>query len=98
MYFNRLCKITFICHGATIYSEEGRFSDNPNYPPLSESGIEEVKNLVNYLKIRGIKNDAIYSSPSIRTQQSARMVSKFSNRNMKLLKIYRPVNAENGMG
>ena len=34
MYFNRKCKITFISHGATIYSEEGRFSDNPNYPPL----------------------------------------------------------------
>ena len=27
MYFHRKCKITFICHGATIYSEEGRFSD-----------------------------------------------------------------------
>ena len=76
MYFNRRCKITFISHGATIYSEEGRFSDAQNYPPLSESGVEEMKNLVEYLKARGVKNDAIYSSPSIRTQQSARMISK----------------------
>ena len=34
MYFNRKCKITFICHGATIYTEEHRFSDVENYPQL----------------------------------------------------------------
>lgn len=76
MYFNRRCKITFISHGATIYSEEGRFSDNPNYPPLSDLGIEETENLVKYLKARAIKNDMIYSSPAVRTQQSAEMISK----------------------
>ena len=76
MYFNRRCKITFISHGATIYSEEGRFSDAQNYPPLSDGGVEEMKNLVEYLKARGVKNDAIYSSPSVRTQQSAEMISK----------------------
>jgi len=76
MYFNRKCKITFISHGATIYSEEGRFSDNPNYPPLSDLGIEETENLVKYLKARAIKNDVIYSSPSLRTQQAAEMVSR----------------------
>jgi len=77
MYFNRKCKITFVCHGATIYSEEGRFSDAENYPPLSELGVEEMQTLTNYLKARGIKNDAIYTSPSIRTVQSAMMVAKF---------------------
>lgn len=77
MYFNRKCKITFICHGATIYSEEGRFSDAQNYPPLSDSGIDEMKNLIEYLKNRGVKNDAIYASSSVRTIQSAMMVSKF---------------------
>lgn len=77
MYFNRKCKITFICHGATIYSEEGRFSDAQNYPPLSDSGIDEMKNIIEYLKNRGVKNDSIYSSPSVRTVQSAMMISKF---------------------
>ncbi|MBR1620046.1 histidine phosphatase family protein [bacterium] len=76
MYFNRKCKITFISHGATIYSEEGRFSDNPNYPPLSDLGIDETENLVKYLKARAIKNDVIYSSPSVRTQQTAEIVAK----------------------
>lgn len=76
MYSRRKCKITFICHGATIYSEEGRFSDAENYPPLSELGIEEMESLTKYLKARGVKNDVIYTSPSIRTIQSAMMVAK----------------------
>ncbi|MBD5402703.1 histidine phosphatase family protein [bacterium] len=76
MYFNRKCKITFICHGATIYSEEGRFSDAENYPPLSELGVEEMDSLTKYLKARGVKNDVIYTSPSLRTVQSAMMIAK----------------------
>ncbi len=76
MYFNRKCKITFISHGATIYSEEGRFSDAGNYPPLSELGVEEIETLTKYLKARGVKNDVIYTSPSVRTIQSAMMISK----------------------
>ncbi len=76
MYFDRKCKITFICHGATIYSEEGRFSDAENYPPLSELGVEEIDNVTKYLKARGVKNDVIYTSPSLRTVQSAMMISK----------------------
>lgn len=85
MYFNRRCKITFICHGATIYSEEGRFSDALEYPPLSDLGIEEIKNIVAYLKKRGVKNDAIYSSPSTRTLQSAEMISKFFKQEVEIL-------------
>lgn len=76
MYFNRKCKITFICHGATIYSEEGRFSDAENYPPISELGIEEMDTLSKYLKARAVKNDVIYTSPSVRTVQSAMMIAK----------------------
>ena len=76
MYFDRKCKITFVSHGATIYTEEGRLSDAANYPPLSEAGIEEMNNLVSYLKARRVKNDVIYSSPSVRTTQSAMIISK----------------------
>ncbi len=77
MYFKRRCKITFIAHGATIYSEEGRFSDSANYPPLSDLGVDETENVVKYLKARAVKNDVIYSSPALRTQQSAMLISKF---------------------
>ncbi len=76
MYFNRKCKITFICHGATIYSEEGRISEAENYPPLSELGVEEMEALTKYLKSRAVKNDVIYTSPAVRTRQSAMMISK----------------------
>ena len=85
MYFKRICKITFICHGATIYSEEGRFSDALEYPPLSDLGIEEMENIVKYLKKRGVKNDAIYTSPSVRTIQSADMISKLFKQDVKIL-------------
>ncbi len=85
MYFSRKCKITFISHGATIYSEEGRFSDAQNYPPLSELGVEEMEKVTSYLKDRGVKNDAIYTSPSVRTLQSAMMVSKIFKKDYEVL-------------
>ena len=57
MYFDRKCKITYICHGATIYSDEFRFSDAEYYPPLNEAGYEEVEKICEFLKQRGVKND-----------------------------------------
>ena len=76
MYFDRKCKITFICNGSSIYSEDGRLTDNENYPPLSDRGQEEIEKICEFLKKRGVKNDKIYSSPSIRSTQSAEMISK----------------------
>ena len=48
MYFSRKCKITYICHGATIYSDEFRFSDVENYPPITENGYEEMEKICDY--------------------------------------------------
>ena len=76
MYFDRKCKITFISHGATIYSEENRFSDKDNYPPLNENGVEEVEKICQFLKLRGVKNDRIYTSSAARCVQTAKYVSK----------------------
>ena len=76
MYFDRKCKITFICNGATIFSEDGRFTDSEKYPPLSDMGQEEIEKICDFLKQRGIKNDKIYSSPAVRSLQSASMVAK----------------------
>lgn len=76
MYFDRKCKITFISHGATIYSEENRFSDKDNYPPLNENGVEEVEKICDYLKQRGVKNDKIYTSSAVRCIQTAKYISK----------------------
>ena len=76
--FNRKCKITFISHGATVYSEENRISDSNNekYPPLNEAGQEEIEKICDWLKKKGIKNDKIYASPALRTIQTAQMISK----------------------
>ena len=85
MYFSRKCKITFICHGATIYSEEGRFSDVLNYPPLNDAGQNEVEKITEYLRLRAIKNDKIYSSPATRTLQTAEVVAKLYKKNYEII-------------
>lgn len=76
MFFNRKCKITYICHGATIYTEEFKFSDSELYPPLNEAGYDEIEKICGFLKLRGVKNNKIYTSPAARTLQSAEMIAK----------------------
>ncbi len=91
MYFSRKCKITFICHGATIYSDEFRFSDVENYPPITENGYEEMTKICDYLKKRAVKNDKIYSSPATRALQSAKMVSKvYGKKDFEILEDLKP--------
>jgi len=83
--FNRKCKITFISHGATIHSEENRISNNGSYPPLNDAGEEEIAKICEWLKDRTIKTDAIYSSPALRTIQSAQMISKVFKKDFEIL-------------
>lgn len=83
--FKRKCKITFISHGATVYSEENRISDNENYPPINESGQEEIEKICEWLKKRGIKNDRIYTSSALRTIQSVQMISKVFKKNFEII-------------
>ena len=90
MYFNRKCKITFICHGATIYSDEFRFSDVENYPPISEAGFEEITKICDYLKKRGVKNDRIYSSSATRCLQSAKKVARVYKKDFDILEDLKP--------
>jgi broad specificity phosphatase PhoE len=83
--FNRKCKITFISHGSTIYSEENRFSDNEHYPPINEAGEEEIKKICEWLKKRAIKTDKIYSSPALRTIQSSEIVAKALKKDFQII-------------
>ncbi len=87
MYFDRKCKITFICHGSTIFSEEGRFSDLDNHPPLNENGVDEIKKICDYLKRRQVKNDKIYSSSASRCIQSAKFVSKVYKKDFEVIDL-----------
>lgn len=90
MYFSKKCKITYICHGATIYSDEFRFSDVENYPPISEWGYEEMTKICDYLKKRGIKNDKIYSSSATRALQSAKMVARVYKKDFEIIENLKP--------
>jgi len=83
--FKRKCKITFICHGSTINSEENRLSDNENHPPLNDSGQDEIEKICVWLKKRAIKNDKIYTSSALRTIQSAQMISKVFKKDFEIL-------------
>ena len=58
--FKRICKITFITHGATVYSQEGIINDSLKYPKLNELGEEEIEKVCEYLEKRGVSYDKIY--------------------------------------
>ncbi len=90
MYFNRKCKITFICNGATLFSEDDRFTDVENYPPLNEKGQEEIEKICEYLKKRGVKNDKIYTSPATRSVQSASMIAKSFKQDFEIVEDLHP--------
>lgn len=89
MYFDRKCKITFICNGATILSEDDRFTDSETYPPLSDAGVDEIEKFVNFKK-RGIKNDKIYTSPATRSVQSAAMITKLFKQDFEIVEDLHP--------
>lgn len=90
MYFNRKCKVTFICNGATIYSEDDRFTDAEKYPPINESGVEEIEKICEFLEARGIKNDKIYTSPAMRSVQSAAMIAKMFKQDFEIVEDLHP--------
>ncbi len=90
MYFSRKCKITFICNGSTVYSEDDRFTDSESYPPINDAGQEEIEKICDYLKNRGIKNDKIFTSPALRCVQSASMIAKLFKQNIETIEDLHP--------
>ncbi len=74
--FKRICKITFITHGATVYSMDGIVNDTLKYPKLNEFGEEEIEKVCEYLEKRGVAYDKIYTSPNACCTQSAQIIAK----------------------
>ncbi len=85
MFFQRKCKITFIKHGATINTEENRFFDNEDFPPLNETGKSEIERISKWIDNRGLKIDKIYTSSALRCLQSARILSEICNQDFEIL-------------
>lgn len=75
MLFKRKCKITFIAHGATIYTEEDRICDKVSHPPLNEVGQEEAEKIARWIVQRSPKIDKIYTSPSLSCVQTANFIA-----------------------
>lgn len=74
--FTRICKITFISHGATVHSISGIIGDNLKYPKINDCGTEELEKVCEYLKNRGVAYDNIYSSPNACCLESAAIIAK----------------------
>ncbi len=74
--FKRICKITFITHGATVHSVDGIINDTLKYPKLNEFGEEEIEKVCEYLEKRGVSYDKIYTSPNACCTQSAQIIAK----------------------
>jgi broad specificity phosphatase PhoE len=74
--FKRKCKITFIAHGATVHTIDGIISDSEKYPKLNDFGEEEIQKVCEYLNLRAVNYDKIYSSAATRCTQSAQIIAK----------------------
>ena len=74
--FKRICKITFITHGETVYSINGIINNNIKSPKLNEFGEEEIGQVCDYLKKRGVAYDKIYTSPNACCTQSAQIIAR----------------------
>lgn len=83
--FKRKCKITFIRHGSTIYTEENRLFDDENYPPINEIGRVEMEKISHWVMQKGLKIDKIYTSSALRNIQSARILSKICKQDFEIL-------------
>lgn len=74
--FKRICKITFITHGTTVYSLDGIINDTLKYPKLNEFGEDEIEKVCEYLEKRAVAYDKIYTSPNACCMQSAHTIAK----------------------
>lgn len=85
MLFKRKCKITFIRHGATINTDENRLFDDETYPAINAAGKLETEKIAYWIKNKGLKIDEIYSSPALRTVQSARIISDICSHDFSII-------------
>lgn len=74
--FNRRCKITYVAHGSTIFTDNHKLSSGSQYPPINKSGEEQMYKIVEFIKNRGVKNDKIISGPSLCTIQSSEIIAE----------------------
>ena len=84
MMFKKKCKITYIAHGSTIFSENHKLNYGLEYPPINKNGEQQMLNIIEFIKIRGVKNDKIISGPALCTVQSAELLSEELKKDFKI--------------
>ena len=85
--FKRICKITFISHGATVYSMAGIVGNGLKYPKLNDFGEEELEKVCEYLRNRGVAYDNIYTCPNTCCNQSAHVVARIFKQKAKIIDL-----------
>ncbi|MCQ2743171.1 MAG: phosphoglycerate mutase family protein [bacterium] len=85
--FKRICKITFISHGATVHSMAGIIGNGLKSPKLNDIGEEELEKVCEYLKNRGVAYDNIYSCPNACCNQSAQIIAKLFKQKPKVIEL-----------
>ncbi len=68
-----MAKLYFVRHGESTANILGVFSNQGYKHPLTEKGIQQAEELANELS--GLKVEQIYSSPIMRAEQTARILS-----------------------
>lgn len=71
---DQITKIIFVRHGQSVKNLIGLFSDEVNDLPLTSQGKKEAAKAGERLKSEGV--NFIYSSPVLRTKQTAEIISK----------------------
>ena len=92
MIFKKKCKITYIAHGSTIFSENHKLNYGLEYPPINKNGEQQMLNIIEFIKIRGVKNDKIISGPALCTVQSAELLSEELKKDFKIDETLLPRN------
>lgn len=92
MMFKKKCKITYIAHGSTIFSENHKLNYGLEYPPINKNGEQQMLDIIEFIKIRGVKNDKIISGSALCTVQSAELLSEELKKDFKIDETLLPRN------
>ena len=77
------CSIYFVRHGQTDYPLDRIYCDSEEDPPLNANGLYQAKSAAIHLKDKNLT--ALYASPALRTQMTAREVSQVTDLPVKTL-------------
>ena len=90
--FKKKCKITYIALGSSIFSENHKLNYGLEYPPINKNGEQQMLDIIEFIKIRGVKNDKIISGPALCTVQSAELLSEELKKDFKIDETLLPRN------